>query len=394
MTEHELLNFAKDNGMIDLPNIQAKYAMSKYLDKHHYKIWQGKNRRWFTYLPDDKSGRKLISKSTKDDLHDTIIKYYRSVDENPKVKEIFYEWVDKKLRQNDICESTYSRYHDDFKRYFEKFGERKIRNVTEMDIEDFVKDTVSDYQLKIKAFSGLRTIMYGIFKTAKKKRYIDYNIKEVFEEIEFSRNSFRKDKKVDADQVFLEFEECRIIRYLMGDRDIVNLGLILMFKTGLRVGELCVLTKEDIFGNKIRVSKTETRFKKDGVYHIEVKDHPKTDAGNRYVILKDKYLWILDEILSKNPNGEYLFEIDKKRCTAQLMRRRLYAVCKKNGIKPKSPHKARKTYGTKLYDSGIEKSLICNQMGHTDISCLEKHYYYARMDEEYNVKQINDVESL
>lgn len=155
-----------------------------------------------------------------------------------------------------------------------------------------------------------------------------------------------------------------------------------------------MLQSSDIHGNQIHICKTETRYNVDGKYTIAVKDHPKTDAGNRNVILKDEYMWILQKIEEYNPDGEYLFEIDGKRCTAQLIRRRLYLVCKKNGIKPKSPHKARKTYGTKLYDSKIPESLICSQMGHTDVGCLQKHYYFNRMDEVYNTEQINSIEAL
>ena len=41
-------------------------------------IWQGKNGRWYTYLPDDTKtpNRKLIAKSTEEKLHVVIVTYY------------------------------------------------------------------------------------------------------------------------------------------------------------------------------------------------------------------------------------------------------------------------------------------------------------------------------
>lgn len=57
----ELLKYAVDNGMIDLSCVQEQIEMNKrkeLLEKHPYKIWEGKDGKWYTYLPDGE-GRKL-----------------------------------------------------------------------------------------------------------------------------------------------------------------------------------------------------------------------------------------------------------------------------------------------------------------------------------------------
>lgn len=62
------LNYLIDNGIIDLPNIQSIIEMKKrqeLLNNHPYKIWEGSNGKWYTYLPDEKKGRILKKKSTK-----------------------------------------------------------------------------------------------------------------------------------------------------------------------------------------------------------------------------------------------------------------------------------------------------------------------------------------
>ena len=41
-------------------------------------------------------------------------------------------------------------------------------------------------------------------------------------------------------------EEERMTEYLMQNQDIMNLGLLLLFQTGLRIGELSVLIPADI----------------------------------------------------------------------------------------------------------------------------------------------------
>ena len=78
-----------------------------------------------------------------------------------------------------------------------------------------------------------------------------------------------------------------------------------------------------------------------------------------------------------------------------IFRSSLYSNCKKLDIVLKSPHKVRKTYGSKLYDAGtIPESFMIEQMGHTDISCLRKHYYYNRMSNKEKRDILNQANAL
>ena len=44
-----MLQFLIKNGKIDISDVQNSMEA-----KHPYKIWQGKDGEWYTYLPDDK----------------------------------------------------------------------------------------------------------------------------------------------------------------------------------------------------------------------------------------------------------------------------------------------------------------------------------------------------
>ena len=109
-----------------------------------------------------------------------------------------------------------------------------------------------------------------------------------------------------------------------------------------------------------------------------MKDFPKSAAGVRTVVLPDSYSWVVSRIRRTNPFSEYVFMKDGKRVTTQAVRMRLKRVCKNLGVYHKSPHKIRKTYGTILLDNNVDRRLIMNQMGHTDIACTEKHYHRNR----------------
>ena len=80
MEERELLKYALEHGMINVSYVQEQINMTKrdeLLKKHPYEIWEGKDKRWRTYVPDKKSktGRALRSRSTQREMEDYVVEY-------------------------------------------------------------------------------------------------------------------------------------------------------------------------------------------------------------------------------------------------------------------------------------------------------------------------------
>ena len=76
MSDAELLKFMEDNVIIELSYVKELKKMAErkiYLNKHPYKIWQGKDGYWRTYLPDKEKGRKMIKKNTKKEVEDIVV---------------------------------------------------------------------------------------------------------------------------------------------------------------------------------------------------------------------------------------------------------------------------------------------------------------------------------
>lgn len=396
---NEILRFIINSGMIDLNDVQNSMETMKreeLLKQHPYKIWQGKDGEWYTKLIYEDGTKKLRHRKTLRDLENVIIEHIRKTIECPTIETVFYEWINIRLDRGEIEKSTYSRYERDFIRYFKNIKNCKIQSITELQIEDFVKRTIKELELTRKSFSNMRTLIYGIFRYAKKKGIVHFSIKTVMDDIEFSKNEFKRVHYEDNEQVFMIDEEEKMVEYLEENQDLLNLGLLLLFKTGLRIGELTALFKEDIEENLIHVSKTETIYQDDnGKTHYDIKSFPKTEAGVRDVIIPDNYKWILKKIRKLCPFGQYVFMNNNERIRSYVFRTRLYSNCKKLNIVIKSPHKVRKTYGSKLYDAGtVPESVMIEQMGHTDISCLKKHYYYNRMDNKEKQEILNQVVAL
>lgn len=398
LSKNEILNFALENGMLDINTIQEQIEMNerqKYLEMHPYRIWQGTNGKWYTYLPQENGGRVQKNRTTRKAIEDLIVESIKKDVESPTVKQVFYEWHNKRLERGEIEKSTYSRYERVFERCFGSIAKKEIRKIDEADIEDFIKDAIHNLNLTQKAYSNMRTIIYGVFKYAKKKGLIDYSIKQIIGDIQFSRKEFKKTIHEDNEQVFMVREENKIVPYLEQNIDLINLGLLLIFKTGIRIGELVALEKTDVLINRLSITKTETIYTDKAGTHYEIKDFPKTEAGLRDAIVPNNYLWIFKEIKKLCPFGDYLFMENGERIRSYVFRNRLYTLCRQLGIVVKSPHKIRKTYGSILYDADeISEAFIMQQMGHTDISCLKKHYYYNRMETDEQVEMLNNAKVL
>ena len=381
MKERELLQYALEHGMIDVSYVQEKIEMNKrkeLLEKHPYKIWEGKDGRWYTYLPDKEKGRSLKKRNTQKEVEDIVIEYWKEQMENPTVEEVFSEWNDRRLCLKKISESTYLRNKQIFNRHFSEFGNKKIKSLSQEIIEDFLEEQIPEHNLTAKAFSNLKTVMRGFLKRAKKRKLIDFNVEEIFQELDTSDSDFKKSIKEDYEEVFDEEEMPKVITYLVEHADMQNIAILLMFVTGARVGEVVTLKHTDFEGFAFKIRRTETRYKKDDKYVYEVKNFPKSQAGVRTAIIPKEYDWLVKKIEMLNPFSDYIFVKNGERIHTNSIRMRLRRVCDKLGVYRKSPHKIRKTYGSILLDNNIDQRIVIGQMGHTNILCTENHYHRNR----------------
>ena len=391
----ELLRFATENNIIDITYVQEQIEMKRkeeYLDKHPYKIWQGKDNKWYTYLPDEKKGRVQRERKTQAEIENLIVKYWEKQSENPTIKEVFDEWNDRRLKLNKIASSTHERNQQIFKRHYKKFGNKRIKSISADEVEEFLEEQIAEHNLSAKAFANLKSITKNFLIRAKKRKLINFNIEEMFYEMDVSDTSFKKVVKEDYQEVFNEDEMDTMMEYLVNNLDAKNIGILLMFLTGIRVGELVALKHSDFDGNIFKIRRTETRVRAEKGYSYEIKEFPKSEAGLRTAVIPNSYSWICDKIKALNPFGEYIFTDDEgERMTTNCIRRRQERNCKRLGIYKKSPHKIRKTYGSILLDNKVDQRLVVDIMGHADIACTEGYYHRNRKSQNQKLQIISDI---
>lgn len=397
-TKEELLKYLIDNDMINLPSIEEQINMNiraRYLDMHDHKIWQSTDGRWCTYLtnPNKPKNRGLCKRKTLKEVEDAIVEYWKAKEENPTINEVFNEWNESKLQRGKIKKITYDINNSVFKRFYSEFGKRRIKNVDELEWESFLCQCINNKRITAKCFANLKGVTKGFLKRAKKRGLISINVEQFFTELDVSDNDFKKVVIDDSKEIFYDDEVEKIMAYIIDNPDLKNIGIALMFVTGIRIGELIVLKHSDFHGTTFDIKREQTRHKKPGGgYEYEVDDFPKTPAGYRTVIVPEKQSWIINKLLSFNPDSDYIFlDTQGRIMSTDMVRKRLYLVCKKVGIPKKSPHKIRKTYGSILLDNGLDAKLIETQMGHTNITCTERFYHRNRRRNDERQKIINSI---
>lgn len=378
-----MLQYLQDSGMIDLPEIFKEMKMNKrkeILEQHKFAISQGKDSYWRTYIFTN-GKRRLIKKKYLEDLEDALIDFYTGGKgiHGPKVKAVFKEWNDHRLEIGKIQKSTYGRYQQTFDRFFGDIQNIPIDLLTEDRLTEFLDE--KSVGIRYKEWCNLITVAKGFMKRARKLKLINMDVMTFFAEYDNSDAVFIKSRTPSEDQVFTEEEYPLLVEYLCSHRDILNLGLLLILTTGIRVGELAALKKSDFADPQIfHVTRTEQHWiDENGKTQYSVSDErTKTEAGRRLVVVPEDFAFIYDEIMAQSSDDEWLFSNEKGRIRAYNFGKRLSKICKEFGWVSKSPHDGRRTYVSILLDHCVDQNFLLRQVGHTNIDMSETYYHKDR----------------
>lgn len=394
LSKNEILNYAFDNGMIDINTIQAQIEMNerqKYLEMHTSRIWQSTDKKWYTYVEDatKTSGKKLIKRKTEYELNDFLVEYYKQYVERQTVEKTYREWIAKKIKFGEISKQTIQRYENDFTKYFAKIQDREIKYITTDFLDDFILDNIRIFKMRPRAWSNMRILIRGMFLFAKKKGYTNIKINDYLEELDLSSKIFNHTKKPKQNVIFKQREIDIMLEYMKTSPSLSDFAISFAIYTGMRVGEIVALKWEDIGEDFIFVNRTQIRYyDDDGKIVYEIRDFPKTEAGIRDVPIVPQLKKIIKRLREINPFTEYLFEKNGECIHKHTVCTRLYQLCDKFNFPHKGMHAIRKYFITKLINAKVDKNIIIAIVGHTDFETTKTHYYEDNSEDDYKVETI------
>ena len=213
-----------------------------------------------------------------------------------------------------------------------------------------------------------------------------------------------KQKQVSEIKYFTKEERIKIVeeatRTYWDGKSVYRLGwmFVLMLYSGLRVGEVCGLTWQDVdfTTNTIHVHKNAVEIKEmdeDGKSHyvLITQNSTKTKSGTGIIPMTEKAFLALSELKKVTGEYEYIITSSKgERIRPSRIDRTFYLILKTVGLEKVGVHALRHTFATMLFNNGCEVKVVSDILGHSSTTITEN--IYIHVIQEQKVKAIQSID--
>ena len=281
---------------------------------------------------------------------------------------------------------------------------KPYKDITPIDVDDFLNNIVNTTEIKDKAFCNMCGILKQTFGYAVSARYISANENPYRVEVN-KKNIIRTRKKSSKEEVYNEHEKQLLFdelnRRLQNNPTNTNiLAIMLEFELGTRRGEILAIKNSDVQNGKIHIHRqvivdcdisTISNPKLTGWHAVE---YTKSDAGDRYIPLTQKaqeYIKQIQEINKKTGEcyQDFLFVQNGYLVNPNKLYNLLRDICKRCiNIPLKGTHRIRKTWISTLASQDIPLSVVSKISGHADENTTMKYYVFNTNSEEETKKSI------
>lgn len=349
--------------------------------------WEGR------YISMRELNGKAIYRSVYGKTYSEVKEKLSSIDiSTPSIKKYSHKTVD----ETALCwleeikhykkYSTYVKYENIYIKHIKYFlGSKKINDITEAICIAFINskrccEHSNSVELSNSTLSSIKNVLTQIIK---------YGTENEKFRIGNERKITCNTKKRETLQVFTESEQQRIFDYLLDDVDNYKLGILVCLFTGLRLGEICALKREniDMVNRTIRISETVQRIKstKHNIKTELMITPPKTANSNRLVPICDTLYSLLNRYLSETHyviNGSTVMEPRTYQYYFKKMIKTL-------SIEDKNFHCIRHTFATNCISSGMDVKCLSEILGHSDVKTTLNKYVHPTIEQKIN--QINSL---
>lgn len=281
----------------------------------------------------------------------------------------------KEEKRQFVKKSTFAAYSLIVETHLQPaFG--NLTAVTEKDVQDFVLQKLNG-GLSQKTIKDMLIVLRMILKFGAKKNYCVYAPIDVI---------FPTDRERQELEVLSIANQKKIMRFVEDNFTFRNLGIFICLSTGIRIGEICALTWDDIDieNGVIHIRKTIQRIyvKENGIKKTELLiDTPKTATSMRDIpMIKDLYEIL--KPLKKVVNNDYFVLTNEATPTEPRTYRNYYKkLLDKLGIPPIKFHGLRHSFATRCIESKCDYKTVSVILGHSNISTTLNLYVHPNYEQ-------------
>lgn len=295
------------------------------------------------------------------------------MEKKKEFKEIALLWKDDKRQY--VKKSTFAAYDLLLKNHIlPAFGE--MTDIDEDDAQHFVISKLQD-GLSQKYVKDMLVVMRMVLSFGEKHGMTDYK------RISVRFPTGRKDLNIE---VLSKKEQKRIMSHIKSNFSFRNLGILLCLSAGLRIGEVCALTWDDInvSSGMIKVTKTIQRIyiSEEGHGHTELHiGSAKSQHSIREIPIANEIMNIIRP-LKRIVNGSYyVLSNSAKPIEPRAYRNYYQHLMKEIGIPRLKFHGLRHSFATRCIESKCDYKTVSVLLGHSNISTTLNLYVHPNSEQ-------------
>lgn len=249
------------------------------------------------------------------------------------------------------------------------------RDITENMVQEFVFMKL-DQGLSQKSVKDILIVMKMILRFGSRKGYM---IRHDFE-IRFPTERVRQEI-----EVLSRADQKTIMNYVETHLTFMNLGIYICLSAGLRIGEICALTWNDIDlqSGVIRISKTIQR-----IYVIEEDERhtelvigtPKSRNSIREIPIAKELIKLIRPLKKIINNSHYVLTNSSKPTEPGTYRAYYKHFMKELNMPDMKFHGLRHSFATRCIESKCDYKTVSILLGHSNISTTMNLYVHPNMD--------------
>ena len=276
-------------------------------------------------------------------------------------------------------ESTYRKYWNLWNSYIcPELGEMKFADIEQNVLETYCKNLLTaggrkKEGLSAKTVSDSLSLIHNIF------RY--HADRKIPAPCDTKRILIRQPAK--EMRIFSLQEQKIICGHIYSDLCIRNVGVLVCLFTGIRVGEVCALTWEDISISEktLYIHRTMQRIQTDDTESARTKiiiTTPKSKYSVRRIPLPEELVRIL-EALKGSSSGYFLSGSEKKWVEPRTMQNHFKRLLKQCGVSDANFHALRHTFATRCVELGFDVKSLSEILGHASVNITMDRYVHPSM---------------
>ena len=294
--------------------------------------------------------------------------------------EILRLWLDNKCLH--LKGATEHRYRTVIERHIEpELGALPVTAITSVKINSFLS-------------RKMRTAKRG-GKNMLSPAYIRAMAQIIQSAMQFAANEeYCKPLKTDIYKPHLEKKDLSILsreeqdcleEYLSVHTDSISTGILISLYAGLRIGEVCALSWEDVDlnGKVIHIRHTVARVRKEDSERSSstqlIIDVPKTPSSVRDIPIASALIPYLIELRRENPTG-YLTSGKESFMSPRTYEYRFHHLLEESGVRQINYHALRHTFATRCVESGMDVKSLSEILGHANVGITLNTYVHSSME--------------